>query len=119
MALLTTFLSDAQSSVGARLFGARNTKSGTIESAVAILRHGAIAFYWIAGGSAGPGMTVILAQLLEQLKEEGVEVFDFVGANTVTHTDVLIGTSAHLCVNRSNQLCNRTGAGIAIVLNFH
>lgn len=79
---LRAFVWDAESSVGARLFGARNTESGEIESAVAILRHDTTAYYWIAGGAAGPGMTVLLANLFEQLLEEGVEAFDFVGANT-------------------------------------
>jgi hypothetical protein len=68
--------------VGARLFGARNTQSGDVESAVAILSHDATAYYWIAGGAAGPGMTVLLANLFEMLQDEAVQTFDFVGANT-------------------------------------
>jgi len=81
-ARLAAFVSDAESSVGARLFGVRNTQSGNVESAVAMLRHDTTAYYWIAGGAAGPGMTVLLANLFERLLEEGVETFDFVGANT-------------------------------------
>jgi hypothetical protein len=79
---LTTFIADAESSVAARLFGARNTESGIVESAVAILRNDSTAYYWIAGGAAGPGMSVLLAELFEQLSGEGIRTFDFVGANT-------------------------------------
>lgn len=81
-ARLTRLLEEATEGAGARLYGARNKQSGEIESAVAVLQDGNSAYYWIAGGTAGPGMTVLLAELFEQLADEGIDSFDFVGANT-------------------------------------
>jgi hypothetical protein len=79
---LTRFIDKARDSVGAVLFGARNRQTGEIESAVAVLRHGSVAYYWIAGGVRGPSMTVLLSQLFADLARDGIEIFDFVGANT-------------------------------------
>lgn len=79
---LEKFLEEARTSAGASLIGARNRESGKVESAVAIMRHGTAAYYWIAGGSRGSSMTVLLGRLFRDLSDDGIETFDFVGANT-------------------------------------
>lgn len=79
---LTKFIDKANQSVGASLVGARNRQTGDIDSAVALLRHGTVAYYWIAGGVRGSSMTVLLGKLFEDLAQDGIDTFDFVGANT-------------------------------------
>lgn len=64
----------------ARTFAAR--RGGTTEAAIIAATDEHTAFYWIAGSEPGPAMTVLLAHTLRQLAEDGVETFDFVGANT-------------------------------------
>ena len=64
----------------ARTVAAR--RDGVVEAAVVIATDGRTAFYWIAGSTPGPAMTVLLGQTLPQLADEGHTVFDFCGANT-------------------------------------
>ncbi len=66
----------------ARLFAARPASGGPPEAGLAVLRHGATAYYWVAGSRPGPAMTVLLGGVLPLLAREGVRTFDFVGANT-------------------------------------
>jgi hypothetical protein len=79
---LAAFIQEATKGVGAELVGARRQSTGEIESAIAILRDESVAYYWIAGGTPGASMTVLLRELFQRLADEGLEIFDFVGANT-------------------------------------
>lgn len=63
----------------ARVFVAR--AGGRAEAGLVVLADGRTAHYWLAGSAPGPGMTVLLAEVLERLRAEGVSVFDFAGAN--------------------------------------
>ncbi len=73
-------LADAFGAAGlARTFAAR--RGGAVEAAVTAATDGRTAFYWIAGSRPGPAMTVLLDYTLGRLADDGVEVFDFCGAN--------------------------------------
>ncbi len=63
-------------------FGARGRSSGAIEAAVAILRDDRSAYYWVAGSTPGPAMTVLVGAFLPVLASQGIGRFDFMGANT-------------------------------------
>ena len=52
------------------------------KAGLAVLHDGKTAHYWIAGSEPGPSMTVLIGNTLSQLKKDGIENFDFVGANT-------------------------------------
>ncbi|MEM0961762.1 MAG: GNAT family N-acetyltransferase [Bacteroidota bacterium] len=64
----------------ARVFAAQ--RSGATEAAVVAADDGQTAFYWIAGSTPGPAMTVLVDHTLRQLAADGIEGFDFCGANT-------------------------------------
>ncbi|WP_412068191.1 GNAT family N-acetyltransferase [Rubrivirga sp. IMCC43871] len=64
----------------ARTFAA--TRDGTTEAAIVVASDGRTAYYWIAGSTPGPAMTVLVADVLARLAAEGVAAFDFCGANT-------------------------------------
>ena len=61
--------------------GVRDT-NGEIKGGVMLLRHRDTACYWISGSEPGPAMTVMVGLLIEWLAAEGVQEFDFMGANT-------------------------------------
>ena len=65
-----------------RLFTATDADTDTPEGGLAVLHDGRTAHYWIAGSAPGPAMTVLLGQTLPRLRRDGLEQFDFVGANT-------------------------------------
>ncbi|MEZ4701613.1 MAG: GNAT family N-acetyltransferase [Rhodothermales bacterium] len=65
----------------ARLFGVEQPGAEPA-AAVALLHAPDRSYYWIAGSTPGDAMTVLLGHLLPALRDEGVSVFDFVGANT-------------------------------------
>lgn len=56
--------------------------NATPEGGLAVLHDGRTAHYWIAGSMPGPAMTVLLGHTLPTLRDAGLKVFDFVGANT-------------------------------------
>ena len=64
----------------ARVFAARS--GGTVEAAVVVAVGGPTAFYWMAGSEPGPAMTVLADHVLHRLAADGVEAFDWCGANT-------------------------------------
>ena len=64
----------------ARTFAA--VQDGAAQAAVVVATDGRRAFYWIAGSVPGPAMTVLVDHVLRQLAAEGVETFDWCGANT-------------------------------------
>ena len=68
----------------ARTLGASNKETQEIDASIAILRHRREAYYWLAGGRPGAAMTVLLANVLPDLASSGIELFDFVGANTAS-----------------------------------
>ena len=53
-----------------------------VEAGVVVLGRAPNAFYWIAGSVPGPGMTVLIGNLMQVLSEQGYRRFDLVGANT-------------------------------------
>jgi len=63
-----------------RPFVARRNRA--VEAGILILSNDAEAHYWLAGSLPGDAMTVLLGIVLQRLQEEGVETFDFAGANT-------------------------------------
>ncbi|MCH8962729.1 MAG: GNAT family N-acetyltransferase, partial [Bacteroidetes bacterium] len=65
-----------------RLFTATPHDAETPEGGLAVLHDGRTAHYWIAGSAPGPAMTVLLGHTLPRLRDDGIEQFDFVGANT-------------------------------------
>ena len=65
-----------------RLFTATPHNADTPEGGLAVLHDGHTAHYWIAGSAPGPAMTVLLGHTLPRLRDDGIEEFDFVGANT-------------------------------------
>lgn len=58
------------------------TRCGAREAAVVVPSAGSTGYLWLAGSVPGPAMTVLVGRLFEQLRGEGVEAFDFAGANT-------------------------------------
>ena len=66
----------------ARAFVAR--RGGTAEAGIVVLSDGHAAHYWLAGSTPGPAMTVLVADVMGRLRQEGVVYFDFAGANTPT-----------------------------------
>lgn len=64
----------------ARTFAVRDTQ-GQIDAALIVAHDGKTAHYWIAGSRPGPGMTVLLAHVLPLLRQDGIQTFDFMGAN--------------------------------------
>lgn len=63
---------------------ATHRERGVVEAAVAFLHAGSTVYYWLAGGTPGPGMTILLGEALPRLSRRGLTTFDFVGANTPT-----------------------------------
>ena len=53
-----------------------------IDAAVILLSDAGRAYYWIAGGRPGNGMTVLIGELLSRFDPAEVALFDFVGANS-------------------------------------
>ena len=51
------------------------------EAGLFVLSDGRTAHYWLAGSVRGPAMTVLVGEVLERLRSEGVAYFDFAGAN--------------------------------------
>lgn len=78
--MVRSLLNDGAAAIAA----VRNRGSGEVEASVTILRHGREAYYWLAGGRRGAAMTVLLAHVLPDLASSGIDVFDFVGANTAS-----------------------------------
>ena len=66
----------------ARLFTATPTEGTAPEGGLAVLHDGQTAYYWVAGSTPGPAMTVLLGHTLPRLRDAGITTFDFVGANT-------------------------------------
>ena len=65
-----------------RLFTATPSDTDTPEGGLAVLHDGHTAHYWIAGSAPGPAMTVLLGHTLPRLRDDGIKLFDFVGAHT-------------------------------------
>ncbi len=58
----------------------KNTRE--IKAGIVVLKSEYRSYYWLAGGEKGPWMTVLLDRLFQDLSEEGIKYFDFMGANT-------------------------------------
>ena len=54
----------------------------TLEAAFALLCDDRSASYWVTGSSPGPAMTVLLGSVFPLLEAQGLESFDWIGANT-------------------------------------
>lgn len=57
-------------------------RRGMPEAGIIVLHSGIRAHYWISGSKPGPAMTVLIGHLLPTLRNSGIEILDFVGANT-------------------------------------
>ncbi len=79
---LALLVDSVQSSGLATIYGLRHRKTGAIDAAVAVARAATTASYWLAGSVPGPAMTVLIGELFPRLTAEGIDTFDFVGANT-------------------------------------
>lgn len=79
---LHTFIQQLKTEGTITIYGARNAFSREVEAAVIVPRVDLAAHYWMAGSLPGPAMTVLIGELLQILVADGVERFDFVGANT-------------------------------------
>ena len=79
---LVALIQQLQTAGAARVFAATASGENAPSGGVIVLHDGRTAHYWIAGSRPGPAMTVLLGKLLPRLRDEGLEVFDFVGANT-------------------------------------
>lgn len=66
----------------ARMFTARHKASGVCEGGLALLVDDQTAYYWIVGSQPGPAMTILLGTVLPLLYHDGLQSFDFLGANT-------------------------------------
>lgn len=66
----------------ARLFIARSKATGEPQAGLAVLHDGETGYYWIAGSRPGDAMTILLGNVLPLLHTDGLERFDFIGANT-------------------------------------
>ncbi len=66
----------------ARAFAAVNKSSGEPDAGIITLSDGKTAYYWLAGSTPGPAMTVLLGRTCELLYTEGFATLDLVGANT-------------------------------------
>lgn len=66
----------------ARMFTATNKTTGEVEGGFALLLDDQTAYYWVVGSIPGPAMTILLGTVLPMLFAEGIQSFDFVGANT-------------------------------------
>jgi hypothetical protein len=65
----------------ARVFAAISHETDVHEAALVVALDHRTAYYWIAGSQPGPAMTVLLAHVLPRLREDGLGLFDFMGAN--------------------------------------
>ncbi|NNF59600.1 MAG: GNAT family N-acetyltransferase [Rhodothermaceae bacterium] len=65
----------------ARVFAAISHETDVHEAALIVAHDERTAYYWIAGSLPGPAMTVLLAHVLPRLRDDGLVLFDFMGAN--------------------------------------
>lgn len=66
----------------ARLFTATSQGETSPEGGQVILTDGHTGYAWMGGSQPGPAMTLMLVHAMLTLHDEGVQTFDFVGANT-------------------------------------
>ena len=65
-----------------RIFTITSSTKSTPTAGLALLHDQEVAYYWLAGSVPGHSMTVLLGHLFRTLASEGIQLFDFVGANT-------------------------------------
>lgn len=66
----------------ARVYGLYDQASGDVAAAIVALHDGSTAWYWLAGSAPGPGMTVLMAHVQDDLHQAGIATLDLMGANT-------------------------------------
>lgn len=66
----------------ARVYGLHDRHTGEIVAAIVALHDERTAWYWIAGSKPGPGMTVLMAHVQDELHAAGIATLDLMGANT-------------------------------------
>ncbi len=66
----------------ARVYGLYERSSGEVVAAIVALHDHRTAWYWIAGSEPGPGMTVLMAHVQDDLYQAGIPTLDLMGANT-------------------------------------
>ena len=79
---LLNICTDLQKKQMVRSFVVLKDEHAQPEAGIVVLQDDKTAYYWIAGSLPGPAMTVLIGNVLEALKESGLQTFDFVGANT-------------------------------------
>jgi hypothetical protein len=82
IASMAKFAQNPPGQLTTRTFFATDTEADEPDAAIVTLHHGDTAFYWIAGSVPGPAMTVLMGHVLRALRDDGVRLFDFLGANT-------------------------------------
>ena len=90
----------------ARVFAALPDDAPTAppEAAVVIAHDNRTAYYWLAGSRPGAAMTVLLAHVLTTLRDDGVELFDFAGANTPSIAEFKRRFGPRLCLYHSARI---------------
>ena len=66
----------------ATCYTVHENESQTPSAGVAVLGSGKDAYYWVAGSTPGPAMTVLIGKMIYSLSQAGYQTFDMVGANT-------------------------------------
>ena len=79
---MADFAENPSGDVRTRIFLATRKGDATAEAGLVTAQKNDVAFYWIAGSTPGPGMTVLVGQVLPILHADGIRTFDFMGANT-------------------------------------
>ncbi len=71
----------------ASIFVANHIETNSDDAAIVLLRGPLSGYYWIVGSKPGPAMTVLINHVLQYCADEGICLFDFVGANTPSIAD--------------------------------
>jgi hypothetical protein len=66
----------------ASLFTAADGHTGRVAAGLAVLHDSSTAYYWVAGSEPGAAMTVLVGETLVRMRDRGIQLFDFMGANT-------------------------------------
>lgn len=88
-------------------------RAGILEAGIVLLHGREASYYWMAGSQPGPAMSVLIAFVLEHLKDREVAVFDLLGANTPPIAEFKRRLGAQL-VQYWSATCDRSHASRAI-----
>lgn len=88
-------------------------RNGSVEAGIVLLHGHEASYYWMAGSQPGPAMGVLIAFVLEHLKDRGVAMFDLLGANTPPIAEFKRRLGARL-IQYWSATCDRSHASRAI-----